>query len=414
MSAPLARRLHLTAAVVLLLLGPFGQLRAEHARAEPAWVAAWGAPPDSPGRSLSSKTVRQIARLSIGGSRIRVRLSNLFGTGPLSIGAVRVAVHAGQSAIQRGTDREVTFAAQSGVTIPSGADALSDPIEFPVTALTQLAVSIHVRDDGGTSTVHNTGWQTAYIATGDATAAVDLSDAETDDSRYFLTDIDVAAADARTLVILGDSITDGVGSTIDGNHRWPDVLATRLQSDPSLASVAVLNAGVSGNRILNHGKRPFIGPSSLSRFDRDVLDKPGVRFVILLQGSNDISAADMLTTPEDQVSAQQIIEGMKTLIARAHAKGIRIYGATLLPREGVGKPFVNTEAGRTKRRAVNDWIRTSGAFDAVIDFERVMTDPDRPGHLRPAFDSGDHLHPNDAGYAAMARAIDLRLFSERK
>ena len=384
-----------------------------HTAPELRWTTAWGAAPGSTGPSLSSKTVRQIARLSIGGTHIRLRLSNLFGAGPLSIGSVRVAIPAGRSAIQRDTDREVTFTARPGVTIAKGGDALSDPLEFPVKALAQLAVSIHVRDDGGTSTIHGTALQTAYMAGGDATAETVFVNGETDDSRYFLTDIEVAAvADARAVVILGDSITDGVGSTEDGNARWPDVLATRLQADPALASIAVVNAGISGNRILNDGRAPFIGPSSLSRFDRDVVARPGVRFVILLQGSNDISASDMLPTPEDHVSAQQIIDGMKALIARAQAKGIRIFGATLLPREGVGKPFVNTDAGRAKRRAVNDWIRTAGAFDAVIDFERVMTDPARPGHLRPAFDSGDHLHPNDAGYAAMASAIDLRLFAQ--
>jgi lysophospholipase L1-like esterase len=376
------------------------------------WIAAWGASPDSTGPSLSSKTVRQIVRLSIGGSHVRLRLSNLFGSGPLSIGPVRIALHASGSAIRPGTDRGVTFGGSPVATIERGGDGLSDPIEFPVNALAQIAVSIHVRDDGGASTIHGTALQTAYITSGDATALLDLSPRETDNSRYFLTDIDVAAShDARLVVVLGDSITDGVGSTEDGNTRWPDVLAARLQSAPSSASVAVVNAGISGNRILNDGRRPFIGPSSLSRFDRDVLDKPGVRFVIVLQGSNDISAADMLITPEDQVSARQIIDGMKALIARAHARGIRIFGATLLPREGVGKPFVNTDAGRAKRLEVNDWIRTSGAFDAVIDFERLMTDPARPGYLRPAFDRGDHLHPNNAGYAAMASMIDLRLFA---
>ena len=408
---PLGWHPWLEASLLFLLLWPLGDLGTAHSAPELRWTPAWGASPGSTGPSLSSKTVRQIARLSIGGSHVRLRLSNRFGAGPLSIGSVRVAIHAGRSAIQRDTDRAVTFTARPGVTIPKGADALSDPLEFPVKALAQVAVSIHVRDDGGTSTIHGTALQTAYMAGGDATAATVFEAGETDDSRYFLTDIEVAAvADARALVILGDSITDGVGSTTDGNARWPDVLATRLQADPALASIAVVNAGISGNRILNDGRAPFIGPSSLSRFDRDVLGRPGVRFVILLQGSNDISASDMLPTPEDHVSAEQIVDGMKALIARAHAKGIRIFGGTMLPREGVGKPFVNTDAGRAKRRAVNDWIRSSGAFDAVIDFERVMTDPARPGHLRPAFDSGDHLHPNDAGYAAMASAIDLRLF----
>jgi lysophospholipase L1-like esterase len=413
MSAMLVNRSWLKSFLVLLLLWPLGDLGTAGSAAELRWVTTWGAAPDSTGPSLSSKTVRQIARISIGGSHVRLRLSNLFGAGPVSIGSVRVAIHAGGSAIERDTDRAVTFAARPDVVIPKGADALSDPLEFPVKALAQLAVSIHVRHDGGTSTIHGTGLQTAYLASGDATAATFVT-GETDDSRYFLTDIEVAAADAWSVVTLGDSITDGVGSTVDGNARWPDALVARLQAEPGLASLAVVNAGISGNRILNDGRAPFIGPSSLSRFDRDVLGRPGVRFVILLQGSNDITASDMLPTPEDHVSAQQIINGMKALIARAHEKRIKVFGATLLPSEGVGKPFVRTEAGRAKRQALNQWIRTSGAFDAVIDFERVMTDPARPGHLRPAFDSGDHLHPNDAGYAAMASAIDVRLFAPGK
>ena len=209
-------------------------------------------------------------------------------------------------------------------------------------------------------------------------------------------------------------LTADVGSTADGDVRWPDALAARLQANPATAAIAVVNAGIAGNRILNDGRPPYIGPSSLSRFDRDVLDVPGVRWIILLQGGNDVSAADRLTTSQDQVSAGQIIEGMKALIGRARARGIAIVGATLLPNEGVKRPFVNTDAGREKRRAINDWIRTAGAFDAVIDFERVMGDPARRGWLRPAFDSGDHLHPNDAGYAAMAAAVDLGLFVTRR
>jgi lysophospholipase L1-like esterase len=254
--------------------------------------------------------------------------------------------------------------------------------------------------------------QTAFITQGDRAAEAVWSNADTDTSRFFLTDVEVEAErPARTVVIVGDSITDGVGSTRDANRTWPDALAERLQADPALASIAVVNAGIAGNRILNDGVEPFIGPSSLSRFDRDALDKPGVRWVILLQGSNDISASEMLTTAQDRVTAPQIIAGMQTLIARAHARGIRIWGATMLPRGGVQKPFVTTAAGTAARAMVNDWIRTSGAFDAVIDFERAMRDPERPDRLLPAFDSGDHLHPNNAGYRAMAAAVDLRRFT---
>lgn len=375
------------------------------------WVAAWSAAPDQEGPALSAKTVRQVVRPSIGGSSVRLRLSNLYGTGPVTIGPVRIAKHAGESAIQPGTDRSVTFGGKPTVSIAKGADILSDPVAFPLAAFEQLAVSLHIADSSKASTLHGVGMQTAYIANGDVTAALKLVDSETDTSRYFLTDVDVAAnAGARTVVVLGDSITDGVGSALDLNRRWPDALAKRLQADPMLASIAVINSGIAGNRLLNDASAPFVGPSMLSRLERDALSKPGVRWIVLLSGSNDISAADMLDTPRDKVTAQQIIAGMQKLIARAHAKGIKVYGATVLPKAGVEKPFVHTPEAQAKRNELNAWIRNSGAFDAVVDFERLMGDPARPDHLVQRYDSGDHLHPNDAGYEAMAGAIDVRVF----
>jgi lysophospholipase L1-like esterase len=261
------------------------------------------------------------------------------------------------------------------------------------------------------------GNQTVFFATGDATMAPEFpaSEGEPDDSRYFLTDVEVAADPAaRAIVILGDSVTDGVGSTENRNARWPDALAERLQADPALADIAVVNSGIAGNRIVNDGAAPYRGPSSLSRFDRDVLGKPGVRWVLLLQGSNDVSAGDVLKTPNEKVSAEQIIDGMKTLIARARAKGIKIWGGTLLPKGGAAFPAPPSEEARIKRQAVGKWIRTSGAFDAVVDFEKVVRDPANPDRLLPAYDSGDHLHPNDAGYRAMAAALDLSLFGSDK
>ena len=386
-------------------------LAAAPAQSEQHWVAAWSAAPDQEGPSLSTKTIRQIVRPSIGGSSLRVRLSNLYGTAAVTIGPVRIARHAGESAIQPATDRAVTFGGKSTVTIARGADALSDPVAYPVIALEQLAITFYVPDSSQASTLHGVGMQTAYIVNGEATAAVKLAASETDTSRYFLTDVEVAAAaGARTVVILGDSITDGVGSTNDRNRRWPDALAERLQADPRLASIAVVNTGIAGNRLLNDASAPFVGPSILSRLDRDALSKPGVRWIVLLSGSNDISAADMLDTPKDKVTAQQIIAGMQQLIARAHAKGIKVYGATVLPKAGVEKPFVHTPEAQAKRDELNAWIRNSGAFDAVVDFERLMRDPARPDRLAPSYDSGDHLHPNEAGYKAMAAAIDLRKF----
>jgi lysophospholipase L1-like esterase len=234
---------------------------------------------------------------------------------------------------------------------------------------------------------------------------------ETDDSRYFLTDLDVApSGNAQSLVVIGDSIAGGIGSPVDANARWPDLLAERLAS----SSVAVVNAGIAGNRLLNGASKPFVGASALVRFGRDALDKPGVRWVVLHEGINDISAADILASPAAQVSAQQIIDCMQTLIRQARAQGVRMCGATLLPYGGVGKPFVHSAAGEAKRQAVNAWIRDAGQFDAVVDFDRALRDPGQPARLASAFDSGDHLHPNERGYRAMAEAAASSLVFDGK
>jgi len=208
-------------------------------------------------------------------------------------------------------------------------------------------------------------------------------------------------------------VSDGVGSTDDAHARWPDALAARLQADPRLRNVAVVNSGLAGNRILNDGVAPFLGPSTLKRFDRDALDKPGVRWVVLLQGINDITATQLLPSAADKVTVDQMVAGMKTLVARAHARGVKVFGATLLPRDGARGSRPHTPAGEAMRVKVNDWIRTGGAFDAVVDFEAVVRDPARPTFLRADFDSGDGTHPNDAGYRAMAAAFDLALLSGR-
>lgn len=375
------------------------------------WVDTWGAVPDTVGPALRSQTVRQILRVSIGGAQLRIRLSNLYGSGPVVIGPVHIALHANHLAIRPESDHAITFDGKATVTVAKGQSVLSDPVALRVAPLQELAVSIYLPGDTGPSTMHALGMSTAYVTQGgDATAAVDLAGSKRFSSRVFLTDVEVAAPpSARALVAFGDSITDGYASTPDADHRWPDMLADRLQSDPALSSIAVVNSGISGNRILNDGA----GPSALSRFDRDALEKPGVRWILLLEGINDIGAASMLPTAKNDVSAQQIIDGMKTLIARAHARGIKIYGATLTPFGGMKWPYY-TGAGEVKRQAINSWIRTSGAFDAVVDFDKATRDPAHPDHYLPAFDSGDHLHPSDAGYKAMANAIDLRLFAPHR
>jgi lysophospholipase L1-like esterase len=371
--------------------------------APPNWVATWMAAPDGAGPALTPLTIRQIIRTSIGGTSVRIRLSNLYGAGPLDIGSAHLALRAGGAAIGPGSDRALTFNGQPAVVIAQGESAVSDAIDMDVTALRELAVSLYLPAGAGRSTIHGAGMQTAYIARGaDAGGAAATAFTETDDSRYFLTDVEVAAdAGAHAIVIVGDSLADGIGSTSDGNLRWPDLLAARLA--PS--SAAVLNAGIAGNRLINDGAKPFVGPSMLSRLRRDALDKPGVRWIVLHGGINDISASDMLAAPAQHASAEQIIEGMRTLILRAHEKGVKVGGATLLPYAGVGRPFIHSAEGEAKRLTVNAWIRDAGKFDAVIDFDRLMRDPARPDRLLPAFDSGDHLHPNDIGYQAMARAM---------
>lgn len=377
-----------------------------------AWSVAWSAAPDSAGPALQAQTIRQVVRASVGGAGVRVRLSNLFGAGPLAIGPVHVARRGAGSAIVAGTDHVLTFDGASSVMLAKGANALSDPVAMEVAPLQELAVSLYVPGDTGPSTIHGTAVQTAYLVpVKDVTASVTLPAAVTDDSRYFLTDVEVLRGDgARAVVVVGDSISDGIGSTLDRNARWPDVLAERLQGDPALAGIAVVNSGISGNRILNDGVDPFVGPSALARFGRDALSKPGVRWVLLFEGINDINANTMLAAPEQRTTAQQIIAGMRELVARAHARGVKVWGATLMPCTGAGAPFKHTPQNEALRLTVNTWIREGGAFDALVDFDRLMRDPAHPERLRPEYDSGDHLHPNDAGHKAMAAAIDVRWF----
>ena len=394
-----------------LLLALTGSLAPAMSATPPNWVSTWTAAPDSAGPALQAQTIRQIVRTSVGGGRVRLRLSNLHGAGPVGIGPVHVAVRATGAAIEPGSDRALTFNGGPTVTIAKGDSVLSDPVDMNVAPLRELAVSLYLPDGAGVASIHGAGMQTAYIVRGaDATAALAFAVTETDDSRYFLTDVEVASGSkARAIVVVGDSIADGIGSKEDANARWPDLLAARLTT----SSIAVVNAGIAGNRLLNGASKPFVGPSVLARFQRDALDKPGVRWIVLHEGINDISAGDMLASPAERVSARQIIEGMQTLIRQAHEKGVKICGGTLLPYAGVRKPFVHSADGEAKRQEVNAWIREAGKFDAVIDFDRVLRDPERPSYLLADYDSGDHLHPNDRGYQAMAEAAAAVLDSRK-
>jgi lysophospholipase L1-like esterase len=380
------------------------------------WVESWAAAPQEPvdplvggtPQSFSDQTIREIVRLSAGGGALRIRLTNEYGTAPVTIGPVHVAVANGNGEIVPGSDRVITFSGgQTSVTIPSSAPALSDPILFPLQGLTSLAVSLYVPSGGnpGPATPHSTGQQTAYLVPGDQTGAVTLTGAAAATERYFLSGVDVYAADfGATVVTFGDSITDGFHSTVDANHRWPDYLAQRLQGIAVLSELAVANAGISGNRVLSDG----IGPSALSRFDRDVLSRPGVRYVVLLEGINDLGLPALFPNSSTMPSAIQIIAGYRQLIARAHDRGVLIFGGTLMPFESSSN--FATNAGEVERETINAFIRGSGEFDGVIDFDAAVRNPANPLELFPAYDSGDHVHPNDSGYAAMAAAVDLRLF----
>jgi len=378
-----------------------------------AFVGTWSTamhPPDAGfgfvNSGFNNQTLRQIVHTSIGGDRVRVRLST-FGARALVIGAAHIALRASGAAIVPGTDRVLTFSGSPSITIPPGAEILSDPVDLDVPALSDLAVSIFVPGATGPATWHILALQTSYISPhDDFTASVVMPVLTTTQSWFWLAGVAVTASkQTGAIAILGDSITDGEGSTPDGNNRWPDQLARRLMARPGNHHFGVLNAGIIGNRIL-HDR---LAPNALARFDRDVLAQPGVTHVIVLQGLNDIGIAGIL--PAEAVTADQVIEGHKQLIERARARGLTIYGATLTPCAGTTVlPAFCTPEHEAQRQAVNAWIRTSGEYDAVIDFDLVLRDPTNPSALLPAYDSGDHGHPNVAGYKAMADAIDLSLF----
>lgn len=393
----------------LVLAGCLGLMpHSVMAAQQPSWMAAWSASPDASGPAVSGQTVRQIVRVSTGGAAVRLRLSNLFGTGPVTLHSVHVAEHGKGADAIAGTDHAVLFHGKPTITLAKGDSVVSDAVAMNVKPLDELAVSLFVPPNGGgASTIHSAGIATSYIAeAGDATADVHFPGKETNGSRFFLTEVEVSSPESRhAIVAFGDSITDGVGSQDDTQQRWPDFLAERLQH-AGHTDIGVVDAGIGGNRILHDD----FGPSALSRFDRDALGEAGARWVVLLEGINDIGNSGPQAKPQDRVTAEQIIEGMKTLIARAHAKGMKIYGGTLTPFRGAPWPYHST-ANEAKRRAVNDWIRHGGAFDGVVDFDKAIRDPLQPDRMLAHYDSGDHLHPNGEGYRAMADAIDLTVFT---
>ncbi len=387
------------------------------APAEPHWIGTWGASPfgfqafgPAPApMPFVDQTLRQKLRISVGGDQVRVRFSNELGTTPLVIGAATVALATGDSAIDSASMHTLTFGGATSIKIPAGAPALSDPVDFTVADLTELAVSMYLPEEAAPATMHM--GRSTYIAAGDATQAASLDGAELTTNLVFLTGVYVSTTeDAAVVVTLGDSITDGTASTPHSYNSWPDHFAARVSGGSAGRKIAVVNHGISGNQVLRDGA----GTSALTRFDRDVLATPGLTHIVVLEGINDIGTGGFAFPgtagpPPAETTAADLIAGYRQLIARAHANGVEIIGATLTPFEGTFAGYY-TPAKDEVRIAVNEWIRSSGEFDGVIDFEAAIRDEANPRVMKAEYDSGDKLHPGDAGYKQMGDSIDAAFF----
>lgn len=383
------------------------------------WVVTWGASQQIPEPNnalpkddMRDATVRQIFHPSVGGSVLRVHVSNAFGTTAVHFTAVHIArpVLPVSGAIDAASDRALTFGGKPDVTVPPGAEFVSDPISFSVAPLSDLALTFHLDDPPARETSHPGSRETTYYVHGDFVGAANLIDPKHVDHWFQISGIDVQAKKGAVVVALGDSITDGHASTTNGNDRWTDVLAARLQANKRTREVGVSNQGIGGNHLLTDG----LGPNVLARFDRDVLAPSGVKWVIVFEGVNDLGglARNPNATPEDHARlVQRMIAAYEQIIARAHAHGLRVYGATITPFVGSGyyHPGPVSEADREQ---VNAWIRAAGHFDAVLDFDAVIRDPQHPDRLLPAYDCGDHLHPGPAGYKALGESVPLKLFQK--
>ncbi|WP_313801360.1 SGNH/GDSL hydrolase family protein [Sphingobium sp.] len=402
----------------LLLLATCVAWPAQAASCAGQWVAAWTSAQMAPTGDnmldpikLADSSLRQIIRPSIAGNRLRVRLSNLAGTKPLWINGASIAraLRPDAATVDPKSFIPLRFDGRADVVIPAGADYLSDPVALPVTPFDDLAVSIHFAQAPAEQTSHPGSRATSWLLKGDHLADPGMAGADAIEHWFSLAALETeTCGPTGVIVALGDSITDGRGATTNGNDRWTDNLARRLQADPKRRHLAVVNQGIGGNRLLDDG----LGPNALSRLDRDVLAQPGVRYLILLEGINDIGTLTRDATASDAEHARlvsRIIGAYRQIIARARAKGIKVIGATILPFQGNSyyHPDARNEADR---QAVNRWISEPGNFDGVIDFDRIMRDPARPDHLLPRYDVGDALHPSPAGYRAMAEAVPLDLF----
>jgi lysophospholipase L1-like esterase len=387
---------------------------------EAHWVSSWASaqilvdPKDMLQPELKNLTLRQLVRLSIGGSSVRIRLSNAFGMSPLTISGMNIAraLSPGSSRIDSSTNRSVTFEGRRSVTIPAGAEYLSDPIEMRVPALSTLAVSTYFSELPKLQTGHPGSRATSYFVPGDQLAIPELRNAATIDHWYFLSGIDVEPErPSGAIAVVGDSITDGHGVTSNMDKRWTDILAERLKSSAATRSLAVLNLGIGSNCIV----AVCVGPNAAARFERDVLARSGVRYLLILEGVNDLGTLTRdAPAPADAHRAlvEQMISALAQMIAQARERGIMVIGATIMPDGGSGY-YHPDAANEADRKAVNDWIRAPGHFDAVIDYDRLMRDPARPNFLRKEFDSGDGLHPSAAGYRFMGEAVPFTLFTTR-
>lgn len=404
----------LLAALIALVL-PLAQADEGH------WQATWSASPQSTwGKEvplplgvpmqIGNQTLRQTVKVSLGGQRVRIALSNAYGSQPVAIGGAAVALAAPAGRLG-GPSHRLTFAGQPTAYIAPGAELLSDPLDLAVPALGELAVSIYLPQPTAIETFHWDGKQRVHGGPGEQLDAMFLPVDGKMEARLFLADVLVENPEPRPVVaVLGDSITDGRGASLDGNQRWPDLLAQRLAA----RGVGVINAGISGGRLLSDG----MGQSALARFQRDALGKPGVQAAIVLLGINDISWPGSTFAPNNPlVQYQDLVAGYRQLIAQAHVRGVRIVGATILPFERAlsGSPIENYHAANKEalRQRVNQWIRQSGEFDAVVDLDAHLRDPAHPLRLLPAYDSGDHLHPGDAGNRAMAESVDIEALLKR-
>jgi lysophospholipase L1-like esterase len=380
------------------------------------WVSTWGQPAVTTAQAPSNQTIREIQRISIGGNWLRVRLSNEFNSAAINVGEAHVALagSAGSTILQ--SDRKLTFGGQSTIIIPPNAAIYSDPVELKTPTNGSVAVSLFLPTNSGMVSIHPSAIDTAYITNGNTTGTSSAGGATKSAMRYMLSELQVFAEDdAAAIVTLGDSITEGEDSTEDASHRWPDFLADRLAAARGIAPRGVNNAGIGGNRLLNDNPpNPFVnfGQGALARLDRDVLVQGRVKYLIVLEGVNDLGLPGFIGVPQQTVTADQVIGAYRQIIARAHEHGIKVIGGTITPFAGALEPNYWTPAGEAIREAANNFILKSGEFDGMVDFAAAVADPKKPTFLATQFNGGDGLHLNDAGYQAMANAIDLRLFKD--